>query len=302
MTPDRFMQLLTSIKIWRLGPRRAPHKPLLLLLALGNLCQRQPRMQSYQAIAQRLQGLLKRFGPPSRTFHPEYPFLRLYRDGLWDIQGLQPDHLDRSGQLRPHMLKNSAVKGGLPEEVFHLLVVNPDLLRQAAEYLLESHFPESFHQDLLEAVNLHEIQHPLALHETVTSKIVRPRDPRFRVNVIQAYEYRCAICGYDIRIDDQLMGLEAAHIRWHANGGPDEVTNGLALCVIHHKAFDRGGIGLSNELELLVSTELHGQNEAWDFWFRKYEGQIIRLPRQSRNEPESRHLAWHRQQVFRGIR
>ena len=228
--------------------------------------------------------------------------MRLPGDGLWEIQGLQPHHRNRSGELRPHTLKDSAVKGGLPEEIFHLLVGNPGLLRQAAEYLLESHFPESFHQDLLEAVNLHEIQHPLALHETVTSKIVRPRDPRFRVNVIQAYEYRCAICGYDIRIDDQLMGLEAAHIRWHANGGPDEVTNGLALCVIHHKAFDRGGIGLSNELELLVSTELHGQNEAWDFWFRKYEGQIIRLPRQSRNEPEPRHLAWHRQQVFRGIR
>ncbi|MDI8841686.1 ACP phosphodiesterase, partial [Salmonella enterica subsp. enterica serovar Anatum] len=41
-----------------------------------------------------------------------------------------------------------------------------------------------------------------------------------------------------------VIALEAAHIRWKQHHGPCEVPNGLALCAIHHKAFDRGSIGL----------------------------------------------------------
>ncbi len=297
MKAERFLALLTSMNIWRRGQERAPHKPLLLLLALGDLGQGHARLRPYTEIAAELQDLLKRFGPPRRSYHPEHPFLRLTKDGLWEIQGLPPSHLDRSGQLHPAMLRHSQIKGGLPAEVYQLLHGNPALRKQAVEYLLSSHFPEGLHQELLEAVNLHEILNPLA----ATDKILRPRDPRFRNNVLRAYEYRCAICGYDIRLDDRLMGLEAAHIQWHASGGPDAVPNGLALCVVHHRAFDRGGIGLEDTLELLVSDELHGQNEAWHFWFLQYAGQPIRRPRQSKHEPEPKYLAWHRRQVFRDL-
>jgi putative restriction endonuclease len=33
--------------------------------------------------------------------------------------------------------------------------------------------------------------------------------------------------------------LEAVHIQWHNVGGPEIETNGLALCALHHKLFDR---------------------------------------------------------------
>jgi hypothetical protein len=36
------------------------------------------------------------------------------------------------------------------------------------------------------------------------------------------------------------VALDAAHIRWHQAGGPDEEANGLALRVLHHKLFDLG--------------------------------------------------------------
>ncbi len=290
------------MKIGHRGKERAPHKPLLLLLALRHLRQGHARMRPYREIAFELGVLLTRFGPPRRKHHPEYPFQRLPGDGLWEIQGLQSHHWDRSGQLRPHLLQHSEVKGGLPSAVHHLLMGNSVLLKQTVEYLLQSHFPDSFHQDLLEAVALQDVLYPAEWDEVEIARLIRPRDPRFRANVIRAYEYRCAICEYDIRLDNHLMGLEAAHIRWHSSGGPDEVPNGLALCVIHHRAFDRGGIGLSDNLDLLVSSELHGQNEAWDFWFQKYEGQTIRMPRLTQHGPLPEYLNWHRQQVFRGAK
>ena len=62
-----------------------------------------------------------------------------------------------------------------------------------------------------------------------------PRDPRFRKNVLEAYDERCAVCEYDIRFGDRLLGLEAAHIRWHSHEGGDVAPNGLALCSTHHK-------------------------------------------------------------------
>src|SRR6185503_19127739 len=87
-------------------------------------------------------------------------------------------------------------------------------------------------QDILDAVGL-----DLSLTETVTR---RKRDPAFRGRVLTAYEYACAVCGFDVRLGGHALGLEAAHIQWHQAGGPDVEPNGLALCSLHHKAFDLG--------------------------------------------------------------
>ena len=54
------------------------------------------------------------------------------------------------------------------------------------------------------------------------------------------------------------VALEAAHIKWRQAGGPDLEVNGLALCSLHHKLFDRGAFTLSNQLVILVSDDAHG--------------------------------------------
>ena len=62
-----------------------------------------------------------------------------------------------------------------------------------------------------------------------------PRNPRFRQAVLEAYSYRCAMCGI------QLGLVDAAHIVPHAHlQGHDVVSNGLALCSLHHRSFDTG--------------------------------------------------------------
>ena len=79
------------------------------------------------------------------------------------------------------------------------------------------------------------------------------RDPNFRANVLRAYEYRCAVCGFDVRLGPSPVALEAAHIKWHQAGGPDLEVNGLALCVLHQRLFDRGAFTLSKQLQIMVS-------------------------------------------------
>jgi len=61
--------------------------------------------------------------------------------------------------------------------------------------------------------------------------------------VLEAYLAECCVCGFSLRLVDDLIGVDAAHIRWHAHGGPDEVPNGLALCGLHHRLFDHGPMG-----------------------------------------------------------
>ena len=59
------------------------------------------------------------------------------------------------------------------------------------------------------------------------------RSPQFRTSVLEAYSYRCAMCGV------QLDLIEAAHVVPHAHPkGLDVVTNGIALCSLHHRSFD----------------------------------------------------------------
>lgn len=65
----------------------------------------------------------------------------------------------------------------------------------------------------------------------------RSRDPNFRNKILRAYKYSCAVCGFNVRLGNNLVGIEAAHIKWHQAGGPDREDNGIALCSMHHKLF-----------------------------------------------------------------
>jgi len=93
--------------------------------------------------------------------------------------------------------------------------------------------------------------------------------------------------------------LEAAHIRWHQAGGPDEVTNGLALCVIQHRALDRGVIGPDEERRLLVSAKLAG-SAGKEEWFLRHHGEPLRPPHSVVLLPEVEHIRWHLREVFQG--
>ena len=59
----------------------------------------------------------------------------------------------------------------------------------------------------------------------------RLRQPIFRSQVLRAHETRCTIC----RLRHAPL-LDAAHILSDAAGGQPVVTNGMAMCKIHHAA------------------------------------------------------------------
>ena len=77
-----------------------------------------------------------------------------------------------------------------------------------------------------------------------------------------------------------------------------EFDNGLALCANHHKAFDRGALGLDDDHRFLISQHLRNTKGARD-WLIRFTGQPLRGPQPGCASPAAVHLAWHRKEVFR---
>lgn len=291
MTPEELKQQIRQITVWKRGEQRAPHKPLLLLYALGRCLNDGERLLPYSEVDEQLKPLLLEFGPERKSCHTEYPFQRLANDGIWELRNAENlvARASNSDIKKSELLKHH-VEGGFTQEVFDTLSSHPALISELAVEILNQHFPETFYADLLDAVGL-ELRFEQALR--------RRRDPAFRERVLMAYEYRCAVCGYDLRLGTMHVALEAAHIKWHQAGGPDLETNGLALCSLHHKLFDRGAFTLTDELQFCVSQKANGSKGLHE-WLTSFHGLVLKAPQSRDYLPLNEHLDWHRNEVFHG--
>jgi len=81
---------------------------------------------------------------------------------------------------------------------------------------------------------------------------VRLHQPLFRARVMRAYAASCAICRLK-----HLDLLDAAHIISDGDAdGSVAVTNGLALCKIHHAAYDRNLLGITPDYVVKIDAAL----------------------------------------------
>jgi putative restriction endonuclease len=93
---------------------------------------------------------------------------------------------------------------------------DPQLVALIAQRIADAHFPESIRNDVLAAAGF-----PSELSAAAPAgAAARRRDPAFREKVLLAYQYRCGVCGHDLRLGSQTIGLEAAHIKWFQAQGP----------------------------------------------------------------------------------
>jgi putative restriction endonuclease len=271
-----------GLKVWRRGDERAPHKPLLLLLALGGLGTA-PRLRRFADICHPLQILLVDFGPPRASHHPEYPFWRLQQDGLWEVEtdGVPEPREGHSDPRKSELVRTNA-RGGFLKKYFDALRERPQLVELLASTLLDGHFASSLQQEIRAAVGLPE------------NPMRRPRDPRFREIVLSRYAFRCAVCGFKGALGRTPLAIEAAHIKWHSHNGPSSADNGIALCALHHVLFDHGAFTVSGELFVQVSSQ-------WDEeTLIGLHGRRLRTPATADAYPSGHYLEWHRSQVFRG--
>ncbi|MDE0078179.1 MAG: HNH endonuclease [Caldilineaceae bacterium] len=290
MDRESVLEKFTTLNLFRRDGVRAPHKPLLVILAIGELLRGKGRLLPYSEIDTKLGQLLSEYGPRRTHQGTQYPFWRLQTDGIWEVSDAENVRRTDSGDAFKRDLINYNVRGGFTEEVANQLQNDSLLALEIIQGLLDGHFPDTWHEDILQSAGI----------ELSSKGVIRQkRDPHFRANILKAYEYRCAVCGFDVRLGLQPVALEAAHIKWHQAGGPDLEVNGLALCSLHHKLFDRGAFTLSNELEILVSDEAHG-SVGFQEWLMCFHGEKLNFPQRQTYYPNDNFTRWHVKEVFQG--
>ena len=118
----------------------------------------------------------------------------------------------------------------------------------------------------------------------------------FRRAVLSAYNYRCCITG--LAIPELLV---ASHIiPWRTDERNRlNPRNGLALSMLHDRAFDIGLITINDDMTLRVSDMNHHEDDSfYKNAIKAFENRPIAKP--EKFAPLKEFLSQHRQQIFRG--
>ena len=295
---DQFLNQIRTLNVHHRGDRRAPHKPLLLLIAIADLLQGK-REVPFEEAERKLKPLLNAYAPPVQARHqPELPYWYLRSDHLWEIDGAESFPLQQGGFPRMAALRTSS--GHLPVSFANALLSKASLVDEVVQSLLVAHFPESLHEDILAAVGLKAPVESMVAEDQTAYGVKRGRDPRFREAVLRAYEHRCAVTGFRAALGGSYFGCEAAHVQWHAYAGPDTVANGLAMEPTLHKLFDAGAWTLSDDRRILVSAEFTGTDEAVAR-LRSHHGRPLLSPQAGEPLVSTKYIRWHREKEYGGV-
>jgi putative restriction endonuclease len=118
--------------------------------------------------------------------------------------------------------------------------------------------------------------------------------------VLAAYDQRCAVTGFQAMLGGVLFALEAAHVKWHSQGGPSVVANGIALNPTMHKLFDHGAWTLTDDRRILVSSHFTGSDVALEM-LRSRHKQPLRAPVRGDQAVEVEFIRWHREPELGGV-
>jgi putative restriction endonuclease len=180
------------------------------------------------------------------------------------------------------------------------LLADPATLAAAARLLLDLHFTPVLAELICAAVDLDVPALDLAGTERVSRTIrLPPRRRGFAEEVLRAYAYQCAMCGFDGTLGHYPVAIEAAHVRWHSQQGPDEMANAQALGALHHALFDLGALGITEDRRICVSSLYVARNEA-GLAVDALAGKPLLTPRPHQSAVDVIYVSWHHRQVFKG--
>lgn len=112
------------------------------------------------------------------------------------------------------------------------------------------------------------------------------RDISFRSRVLNAYGHQCAVCGVQLKLLDAAHILPASH-----PDSTDGTNNGVSLCTLHHRAYDRGFITFDEEYRTHLNEDMAAEfrRTAHDGGlgeFRERLRPLLILPPDKRDRPD----------------
>jgi len=124
---------------------------------------------------------------------------------------------------------------------------------------------------------------------------IRLQQDFFRESILSSYNSNCAFCGLDVP-----PLLNASHIiPWSKNIKTRlDPTNGICLCALHDRAFDRGFISIDTDFKILLSHKLSSEADCplFNVAFSSISGADMRMPGKFPPNPDA--LEYHRSAIF----
>lgn len=177
-------------------------------------------------------------------------------DGLlrYAWRGTDPEHRDNRG-LRKAMQEQIpliwflGITDQYPRE-FNVMAPVYLIAEEPAQHRFVLGFSAD-DQPLTPVSNVNVLEEPLRRYILAQTR-VRLHQPLFRSTVLRAYDNQCAVCSLK-----HPPLLDAAHIvpDTHERGAPS-VRNGMAMCKIHHAAFDHHFLGITPDHQVQISHDL----------------------------------------------
>lgn len=220
---------------------------------------------------------------------------QLRPDGLisYRYRGTDPRHPDNVG-LRLAGRRNAPL-------VYHYGIIPGRYLSVWPVYAVNAEddkltFTIAVDDHRLAAGELREAGDELRRSYVTRMTVQRLHQQSFRERVLRAYQDQCAIC----RLRHTEL-LEAAHILpdGHPRGEPT-VPNGLALCKLHHAAFDRHILGIRPDLVVEIRADILQEVDGpmLRYGLQEMQGTRLRAPRPLDLRPRGEFLE-ERYELFR---
>ena len=219
---------------------------------------------------------------------------QLTDDGLiaYRYRGTDPGHRDNVGLRRAMETKTPLIYlyGLVPghyEVTWPVFIVSDD--PQSLTFTAMVGVPAALH-----AEPASELDTEFRRRYATRMQLVRLHQASFRQRVIRAYQEACAIC----RLRHEEL-LDAAHILPDKLSEPT-VRNGLALCKLHHAAFDRNIVGIRPDFVVEISTAVLNEIDGpmLIHGLQGFHGGPLTVPRASSLKP-SRDFLEERYELFR---
>lgn len=293
MPHERWLARLTKLNKAR---GNAPHKPLLLLVFLelvengdfttGNLPLTPELAYRFDTFFEIVR--YRRNAKPDIRM----PFHHLSTQGFWSPRMT-------SGELSKHRSTTAYV---VPDSAFLDACRDPEFRQQARRILIATHFEPAERNALYHLVG---IAIPTTDEVTRDACFILPHDAenvgrsvRFRVDVVSAYNYTCALTRYRVTTISAGAIVDAAHIHPFSESRNNAPDNGIALCKNAHWQFDVGLWTIDDDYRIVVATNAFSESSPNQKPLSAMHGERLQLPESPLLWPSKTALTWHRTHKF----
>ncbi len=134
---------ISELRVWRRGKETAVHKPLLLLLILGQAKAGGSNRFAFRDLVDPLQEGLAKFGPSREVTHPEYPFWHLQDPEFWVIEHGDELFPAPSGEPSRQALLEANATALVPAPAWEPLLADSALVEKLARVVLRKFWADT---------------------------------------------------------------------------------------------------------------------------------------------------------------